>query len=245
MAKLSVLRNPRMHERFADCRNQGFFRGLSDHLSKAMEEVSSPTSCPERTLLFVEGEDPRGVYVLTHGQIKLSVDSAQGKTLILKVAEPGELLGLGACLLNQPHQVTAEARMPCKVSLIRRSDFMRLVADSEMCLKVAEHLSRQQQATCREMALVALPGSADLKIASLLLQITSSGRGATRNACELGFTHEELSQVIGTSRETVTRSLVRLRRLNIIEIQGARLTVRNFDELNRIAQGDAEAAIAQ
>ena len=238
MAKINAPYNLEITEGFAACRNHGFFQGLSNNLLKKMEEVSFSTSYPDGALLFVEGENPRGVYVLTQGRVKLTVDSAEGKTLILKVAQPGELLGLSACMLNQSHQITVETLTPCQVSLIRRPDFMRLMADGEMCLKVAEHLSTEYHEACRELTLVGLSRSADLKLASLLLQMTSSGPGANRNACKLTFTHEEISQIIGTSRETVTRVLARLRRSHIIEIQGARLTVRNHAALSRIARGE-------
>ena len=59
------------------------------------------TSYPQGAVLFVEGQAPRGVYMICRGEAKLSVVSQDGRTLILKIAGPGEVLGLSACVMNK------------------------------------------------------------------------------------------------------------------------------------------------
>src|SRR5438477_7711090 len=85
----------------ASCRlrGQAFFCSLSPQNLEALAAISYPTVYPESSILFVEGQMPRGVFVLCRGRAKLSMVSAEGKTLILRVAEPGDILGLSACLL--------------------------------------------------------------------------------------------------------------------------------------------------
>jgi CRP/FNR family transcriptional regulator, cyclic AMP receptor protein len=58
--------------------------------------------------LFIEGQPPRGVFVLCAGKAKLSTSSSEGKTLITKISEAGDVLGLNAAISNHPYEVTAE-----------------------------------------------------------------------------------------------------------------------------------------
>src|SRR3954469_4436238 len=97
-------------------RSSAFFAGLGQQVVAKMEAVAFSSSYPQNSVLFVEGQNPRGLMVLTQGRVKLTVSSAEGKTLIVKIADAGELLGLSSCLLNQPHKVTAETLTPCQVS---------------------------------------------------------------------------------------------------------------------------------
>ena len=224
-------------------RAEGFFCSLSKPLVKTLEEVSFVTSYPTGAMLFVEGQAPRGVYVLCKGRAKLSVVSAEGKTLILKIAKPGEVLGLSSCLLSQPHEVTVETLSPCQVNFIRQQDFLRLMRESETCLRVAEQLSLQYQSACRELGWVGLSRSADWKVANLLLEMIdeSQATGGQQGSFKLTLTHEEMSQMISTSRETVTRVLTRFRKAKLIEIHGATLVVRDPAGLRRIAGGHEPA----
>ncbi len=218
-------------------RGEGFFCGVAQSLLAKLEEVSFLTSYPAGAMLFVEGQAPRGVYVLCKGRAKLSVVSSEGKTLIVKIAKPGEVLGLSSCVLNRPQEVTVETLGPCQVNFIRQADFMRLMREGEFCFKVAEQLSNQYQSACRELGWVGLSRSADWKVANLLMEMIdeSHGAGAPQGTFKLTLTHEEMSQMISTSRETVTRALARLRKAKVIEIHGATLIVRDPAALRRLA----------
>ena len=231
------------------CRNrgEGFFCGVAQSLLCKLEEVSFLTSYPAGAMLFVEGQAPRGVYVLCKGRAKLSVVSSEGKTLILKIAKPGELLGLSSCVLNRPQEVTVETLGPCQVNFIRQQDFMRLMKESELCFKVAEQLSNQYQSACRELGWVGLSRSADWKVANLLMEMIdeSHGSGSPQGSFKLTLTHEEMSQMISTSRETVTRALARLRKAKVIEIHGATLIVRDPAALRRLAGNNDPVAPAR
>jgi CRP/FNR family transcriptional regulator len=85
-----------------------WFCGLSHEGLKLLTEASHMTTFPGGALLFVEGQIPRGAYVLCSGKAKLSTTSRDGKVLILKIAEAGEVLGLSAVISGTPFQLTAE-----------------------------------------------------------------------------------------------------------------------------------------
>src|ERR1035437_9225018 len=106
-----------------------------------IETIKYATAYPKGAVLVVEGQAPRGIFVLCKGRVKLSICSTDGKTLILKIAEPGEVLGLSATVSGKPYELTAETVDPCQVNFVKREDFLRFLKEhSDACLRVAEQL---------------------------------------------------------------------------------------------------------
>src|SRR5450755_702905 len=79
-------------------RGAGFFCQLPAGAVKEFDAIKSTATYPKGALLFVEKQDARGVFVLCEGEVKLSISSSEGKTLIMRTARAGELLGLVAAL---------------------------------------------------------------------------------------------------------------------------------------------------
>jgi CRP/FNR family transcriptional regulator len=77
------------------------------------EHIKFATAYPQGAVLFVEGQVPRGIFVLCKGTVKMSINSPSGRTMIVKLAEPGEVLGLSATISGKPYEVTAETIDPC------------------------------------------------------------------------------------------------------------------------------------
>jgi CRP/FNR family cyclic AMP-dependent transcriptional regulator len=110
---------------------------------KAFDEIKSTASFPRGTVLFAEGRSVRGVYILCDGRAKLSICSDVGKRLTLRVARPGEVLGLGATRSNTPYEVTAELLDNAQVVFVRRKDLLTFLKDNRMvCLEVVRMLSQ-------------------------------------------------------------------------------------------------------
>ena len=198
----------------------------------SFESIKYATAYPKGAVLFVEGQSPRGIFVLCKGRVKLSLCSTDGKTLIFKIVEPGEVLGLSASVTGKPYEVTAETVDPCQVNFVKRDDFLRFLREnSEACLRVAEQLSEKYNSACREIRSLALSHSAAEKLAKLLLDwCASSGEATKAEPCvklTLTRTHEEIGQMIGTSRETVTRLFVDFKKRQILQSKGSTVLVRN------------------
>jgi CRP/FNR family cyclic AMP-dependent transcriptional regulator len=220
-----------------DHRAAGSFCELPASSLRALDSASYMTAYPSEALLFVEGQAPRGAFIVCHGQVKLSVIAEDGRTLILKIAGPGELLGVSACIAGRPYEVTAETLTPCSVNFIKLDDFRRLLRhDAEICLQVARQMSVQYQAACRELRWVGLSRSADWRLASLLLSWAEEP-GAV--SYKMTLTHEQLAQMIGTTRETVTRVLARFRKQGLVQQRGATLVLSNKPALQDIAGSGA------
>jgi CRP/FNR family cyclic AMP-dependent transcriptional regulator len=109
----------------------------------AFNAVKSDMVCPRNTVLFREGQPARGVFVLCEGRAKLSVCSASGKHLTLRVAGPGEVLGLSAALSGSDHEVTAELIDNSQVAMVKRKDLLSFLREHrEACLHVVTLLSQ-------------------------------------------------------------------------------------------------------
>jgi CRP/FNR family transcriptional regulator len=211
-------------------RSEGLFCDLSPDVLKAFEELKYATVLPKGAMLFVEGQSPRGIFLLCTGRAKLSTCSSDGKSLITQIAEPGELLGLSAVISGRPYEVTAETLHPCQVNFIKREDFLRFLSEhGEACLRVAQHLSNNYHTAYEQVRSLGLSHSASEKLARLLLDWSSrEGISTDRGiSMKLTLTHEEIAQLIGISRETVTRLLAEFKSEELIYIKGATLVIRD------------------
>jgi CRP/FNR family cyclic AMP-dependent transcriptional regulator len=219
-------------------RSGKIFCDLPETALEAFEQIRFSSAYPKGAVLFVEGQEPRGIFIVCQGRVKLSVSASDGKTLILEVAEAGEVLGLAAAVSNKPYAVTAETIDPSQVNFIRRDDFLRFMRDHpEVGLRVSQQLSENYHTACREIRSLALSHSAAEKLARLLLEWAAKS-GEEKKAeprITVAVTHEEMAQMIGTSRETVTRIFAEMKKREMIQVKGSTLVIRNKGALMALA----------
>ena len=204
-----------------------FFSKLSPEAVHDLMSIEHPTAYPASMMLFSEKDPAQGVFVVLEGEVKLSINSSDGRRLILRIAKKGEILGLDSALSGQPSEMTAETLYPCKIARIARRDFLGFMARHPEAYKiVTEELGRQIGMACAQLRTVALSTSAPEKLARLLLDFSQSG-----HTTELGtrfrfsLTHEEIGEFIGTSRETVTRTLSVFKTRRLVDFKGSTLTI--------------------
>ena len=216
-----------------------FFCGLSPESMHDLDRASHTNSYPAETLLVVEGQTPRGVYVLCHGRAKLTTTNRDGKTLILRIAQPGEILGLDAVISGRPYEFTVETLNASQLAFIGREDFLRFLRHhADACLCVAQHLSRDCQTAYESIRSIGLSHSVPEKLARLLLHWSEEGKAESGSIrFKLTLTHEEMAQLIGSSRETVTRILSDFRKRRLLELQGSTMVVRDKAALAKVANG--------
>lgn len=211
-------------------RSEGYFCEFDADLVKSFEALKYATVFPKGAVLFVEGQSPRGVFMICSGRVKLSTCSSDGKSLITRIAEGGEVLGLGAAVSGKPYVATAETLIPCQVNFIKREDFLCFLKENgTACLRVAEHLSNNYHNAFEQVRSLGLSHSASEKLAKLMLEwCAKSGKETDKGiSLKLTLTHEEISQIIGASRETVTRLLGEFKNRQIIYVKGSTLIIRD------------------
>src|SRR5215472_18940042 len=105
------------------------FCDLPRPLLNALDAISSSATYPKDAMLFVEGQEPRGVFVLCNGRVKLSTTSADGKSIIVRIAEPGEIIGLAGTLSGKAYELTAEALEPLQANFIPKDAFLQFLRE--------------------------------------------------------------------------------------------------------------------
>jgi len=217
-------------------RTSGFFCDLPKQSLEDLEKIKYASAYPQGAVLFVEGQAPRGVYIVCSGRVKLSTTSRDGKTLILRIANAGEVLGLHATVSGKPYELTAEALQPCQLDFIRRDDFLRFLQNhGNACLHAAQHLSKNCQSAYEMIRSLGLSHSVSEKLARLLLEWAHDGESTQEGIrIKVALTHEEIAQLIGTSRETVTRVLGEFRDKQLAQLRGSTLLIRDRSGLERL-----------
>jgi CRP/FNR family cyclic AMP-dependent transcriptional regulator len=102
-------------------REDRLFCNLSPPAVERLAAITSAAAYPKGATLFVEGQSPRGVFILCSGKVKLSTSSADGRSLILRISESGEVLGLPATVTGKPYELTADVIEPTQANFISRS----------------------------------------------------------------------------------------------------------------------------
>jgi CRP/FNR family transcriptional regulator len=205
------------------------FCDLPPVVANALEQEAITTTYPTGAVLFAEGQAPRGVFIVRRGRVKLSICGSDGRTLILRMVEPGCPLGVASVVSGRPYEATAETQEPSEISFLRQCDLVRLMrAHGELALWVTQHISTDYASTCREIRDLILSDSASEKLARLMVGWLDQNAAAKNpTQMKLALTHEEIGQMIGTSRETVSRLFAGFKKQRIIQQSGATLVIPN------------------
>ncbi len=201
--------------------------------------ITSAAAYPKGATLFVEGQAARGVFILCTGRVKLSTSSADGKTLILRVSEPGEVLGLPSTVTGKPYELTADVIEPTQANFISRQDFLGFLREhGEAAVRVAQQLGETYHSAISEMRTIGFSHSAGEKLARFLLDLSADrdeAKGEVR--VTLTLTHEEIAQMIGASRETVTRLFTDFKNKQLLQVRGSTLIIKNKAALENLVNG--------
>lgn len=218
-------------------REQHLFCNLSPSAVRRLGEITSPTIYPRSAILFMQGQRGRGVFVLCTGKAKLSTTSCEGKTIITKISEHGDVLGLNATIANRPYEVTAEMVEPGQANFIPSDALEKFLCDfGEVALRVTEQLSRDYYSAYETILTLGLTRSPGGRVAKLLLGWSAEGSDSVQPLnLRLALTHEEIAEMIGTSRETVTRVFSDFKKKRLIQLNGSALVIRNKSALEQIA----------
>ena len=216
-----------------------FFSSLSSDILSDFHAFTSIVSYPANAVLFGEQQVGRSILILVEGCAKISMNSRDGKRLILWIARPAELLGLTSVLRGSCHEVTAETVHPCRVASVRRQEFLDFLMRHPAAYEcVARELSVEMSRACEQMRIMGLSSSASIKLAWLLLEWSAGGSTTARGtSVNVPLTHEEMGECIGVTRETVSRAMGELRERRLVDVHGTSLIIKNRFALAAYAQG--------
>lgn len=158
------------------------------------------------SILYHQGEKARGFFLLFAGRVKMFAVASHARTTLLKIASSGEALGVAAAILGREHLTTGQTTEPSSLAFLQRDDLVTLMQRSrDFCRAVTHYLATECIDNATETLSLRIPSSTSQKLAATLLRLADGrGNGFPRPA-SLIYTHAELGQLIGASRETVTR----------------------------------------
>lgn len=222
----------------ADRRTGQFCDKLTAEARDEFRAMQQPREYAGRSVLFSEKQAVDGIYLVVSGEVKISMNSMDGKRLILRIARAGEMPGLASAISGHDSEITAETLHPARIALIERNAFLGFLRrHPEAYAALTVELSQHVNMVCEQLRTVGLSASAPEKLARLLLEWSENGQTTDQGTKFLfPLTHEEIGEFIGTSRETVTRTLSVFRNRRLVSFHGATLTIPNRIALEDFAR---------
>jgi CRP/FNR family transcriptional regulator len=223
-------------------REDRLFCNLSKSAVEHLQTIKSTSTYPKGAMLFVEGQDSRGAFILCKGKAKLYTSSADGRTIILRIVRPGEVLGLTSTISNSAYEATVEVLEPSQVNFLPKAEFLKFLAQhGDASLHVAKQLSSNCAGAYEEIRCLGLSASSAEKLARMLLTWAApelKGGDKKEVRITVSLTHEEIAQMIGSSRETVTRLFAEFRRKQLLVVKGSSVWLRDLSALRHMVAHD-------
>ena len=212
------------------------FSSLPHSVVQQLDSTLTPLSRAAGEILYAQNDNPVGLYVLIHGKVKLTAVVATGKTALLRISGAGDLLGLNAVMAQRPYMATARVLKECRLAFITREDLLSLMMrHSELALAIAERLAEDCAEALTEMLFLRVTTSCMQRLAMLFLRW--SGSGAVRQGrLSEAYTQAEIGQMIGASRETVTRLMNHLEREGEISVSHSKVKILDWHGMKNLAR---------
>lgn len=209
------------------------FRGIDpDELAK-FGELARERSYPKGSVILFQDDPGDSLFVLRSGRVKVVLIGEDGREVILGVLEPGAHFGELALIDDQPRSAHVIAMDDSQLLILRREDFRRRVdANPSVAWALLQELSRRLRRADEKiggLVLLDVPG----RIARLLLDLSDESSGPT---IEKTLTHQTIAQMIGASRETVSRAMKDFQETGLIRVERRRIGVANREALEKRAQ---------
>ena len=125
---------------------------ISEDVRNVLDSMASPISSPKNTVIFTQGDAPVGVYVIRKGSVRLTVKAGDSE-ILMRIAQPGSVLGLPGVLSNKPYSLTARATQNCEMGFVTAERLIELVRQNPtLGLQVLQLLSEEVRAARGAMA---------------------------------------------------------------------------------------------
>ena len=211
------------------------FQDLTPSDMEHLERITAMVTCEAGRGFYNPDEPAEVLFILKRGEVAISRVSPEGKKLIVETLGPGTIFGEMAIIGQRMHQTFAEALTECLICVMSRTDVEKLMlADPRVAMRLVRTLSErlaQAEARIEEIAFKSAPA----RLASLLLRIATETDWHGRRMLD-GLTHQQLAELTGTHRETVTLTLNQFKKAGLVEISRRRITLLDPDRMATIAK---------
>jgi CRP-like cAMP-binding protein len=226
-----------MRETISKLAVSSLFRGLPREILEQIAQIAVEQTFRRGQVLFSEGDEARGFFVVTQGRIKVFKLSSEGKEQTLHILGQGEPVGEVAVFSGESFPASAQAMEETKVLFFPKEPFMELIRrDPSIALRMLAVLAKRLRkftALIEDLSLKEVPS----RLASYLLEHSDSGQ-RTPQLIRLSISKAQLASLLGTIPETLSRILARMEREGLIELEGTRgIRIMEMAGLEELAQG--------
>ncbi len=212
------------------------FDGISPSEMQEMEKITRMEEVKKRQPFYLPGDPSSNVYLLKRGRVKLANTAASGKEVTFDILEPGEVFGELEVLEGLPRETAAEALDDAMICVIRREDFDRYLAmHPNITVKLTKLIGlrlRRIQSRIEDLVFRDVPA----RLAHLLLELSKSDGAQEPRGIRIKakLTHQEMANLIGCSRETVSATLGQFRDEGLLQLDGRTMTILDLKGLSRL-----------
>lgn len=213
------------------------FSGLNQAELQEMDRITRMQEVKRRQPIYLPGDPSDTVYLLKKGRVKISSTAPGGKEVTFDILEAGEIFGELEMLEDSPREARAEALDDALICAIRREDFDRYLRQHpDLTMKLTKLMGlrlRKIQSRVEDLVFRDVPA----RLAHLLLELkkTDGVSEWTGTRLRVKLTHQEMANLIGCSRETVSATLGGFRERGLIRLDGRSITILDYYGLHRLA----------
>lgn len=210
-----------------------YFSGISDAELKAIADIMIERTLPRGSLLFMEGEFGEAVHFVMEGKVKIYKTSEDGREHILYIAVPGDIFAEVILFNEVNYPATAEILEQARIAIIRNEDLEKVLKDHPaMAVAIIKVLNKRLIDAQQQVKSLALHNTHG-RTAEMLIRLAMEHGSKTENGMELDLviSRQELANMVGTTRETVTRVLMAFKKYKLIEIDKNIIRITQPDKL--------------
>lgn len=222
-----------------------FLGMLSPDDRDALAALSQRHSCRRHEFVFRVGTPADHVYLLRAGRIKIFGLSGSGKETILWFCFPDEVFGLAEIARGQDREVYAQACTDCEYDAIPRAKFKEFLTSRPAVAMAILELFSCRLRVLGEMLQALTADDVTTRVVKLLLRLSARyGRPMEGTIClDIPLTHQEMADMVGATRQTVTAVLNDLKRLGALRTENHLIWIERAELLERMARSSATAPI--
>lgn len=201
-----------------------------------IDRITRMQEVEQRQRIFLPGDPSNTVYFLKRGRVKIAGTNADGREVIFEILAPGEIFGEAEVLGDTPHETYAEALDDALICAIRREDFERyLRGHQDLTFKLTKLVGYRLRKIRRRVADLIFR-NVSTRLAHLLVELGKTDGvpddGGIRIRMKL--THQEMANLVGCSRETVSMTLGQFRDQGLLRAEARSITILNMDRLSHM-----------
>lgn len=213
--------------------NQSILSDGHDHSFKELDSIKKIIRCHKGEVIFSEGSNPKGLYCIRAGKVKLTQMGTDGKSQIVEMLKNGDIMGHRAIFGNDVYNKNAIALEDSTICFFPKDLFYNLVeTDGKLILRIAHLLATELKEAEKRITSSAQQSVMVRVSESLLILRKKYGLDTISGKLNIQITREDLANMAGTTRETATRSLYKLQELGMIRLSGKSIIITDEKKLS-------------